>query len=155
MLITRLLTSLALIFLFSGFAVAQTGLSDRCQVFVAHVTGKKSADVGFSSARDLGTFDTVVGEEKLTSRTYRLPNTKLYVIASVWFTDESLASTKGADSISLRLMISTQPTSDMLRSLIYADAEMPLNGFDVGRVTTLVKTGNRTRVVIMECRPVA
>jgi hypothetical protein len=152
MLINRLIIPLALLFLYSSVALAQTDMSDRCQVFVAQVTGKKPADARFSSARELGRFDTVVAEEELTTRTYRLPNTKLFVVASVWYTDESLASTKGADSISLQLMISNRPTRDVLSSLVYADAEMPVNGFDVGRVTTFFKTGNRTRVVIMECR---
>lgn len=149
---TRIPFALVLLLMFAGLSVAQTAVSDRCHVFVANVTGKKVSSAKFSDARELGTFDTVVGEEELTTRTYRLPNSKLFVIASVWYTDESMASTKGADSMSLQLMIASRGTRDVLRSLAYADAEMPVNGFDVGRVTTFIKTANRSRVVVMECR---
>jgi hypothetical protein len=149
---TRIANSVATLFLLAGACLAQTAVSDRCHVYVASVTGKKPADAKFSNPTELGAFDTKAGEEELTTRTYRLPNTKLFVIASVWYTDESLASTKGADSISLQLMIAKRPTRNVLRSLVYADAEVPVVGFDVGRVTTFVKTGKRTRIVIMECR---
>ena len=148
----RLFMCIVLLLLVTTISSAQTDVSDRCRVFVADVIGKKSADVKFANEKELGMFDTVAGEEELTTRTYRLPRTKLFVIASVWYTDESLASDKGADSISLQLTISNRPKRDLLRSRLYADAEMPVVGFDVGRVTTLVKTTHRTQVVIMECR---
>jgi hypothetical protein len=149
---TRISVSLVALLLFTGVSFAQTGVSDRCKVFVVNITGKNPSDAKFSNAIELGAFDTIAGEEERTTKTYRLPNTRLYVIASVWYTDESLASAKGADSISLELLIGRQPRRDMLRSLTYADAEMPVVGFDVGRVTTSIKTGKRTRVVLMECR---
>jgi hypothetical protein len=37
-------------------------------------------------------------------------------------------------------------------SLSWAEAEMPLDGFDVGRVTMLVKFNGRTQLVLMECK---
>lgn len=148
----RIAIYLFVLLLFAGHCAAQTAVSDRCAVYVAGVTGKKAADAKFSNPTELGTFDTKAAEEELTTRTYRLPNTKLFVIASVWYTDESLASTKGADSVSLQLMIARRPARDVLRSLVYADAEVPVVGFDVARVTTFVKTGKRTQVLIMECR---
>ena len=90
---TRLLTASILLFLFAGAGFAQTDYSDRCHVYVASVTGRKASQAKFSELKELGTFDTVSGEEELTMRSYRLPGSKLFVIASVWYTDESLAST--------------------------------------------------------------
>ena len=74
---TRLAISAAVLFLFAGLSLAQTAVSDRCHVYVANVTGTKSSEARFSNPKELGAFDTVVGEEELTTKTYRLPNTSL------------------------------------------------------------------------------
>jgi hypothetical protein len=124
--------------------LAQSGNSDRCEVALADVkTGK---------ATELGTFTTVIAEEELTTRAFRLPGTKLYVVASVFYTDESMASEQGADSVSLELTLSRGRKRDVLRSLSWAEAEMPLNGFDVGRVSMTVRVNGRPKMVLMECR---
>src|SRR4051812_319701 len=111
--------------------LAQSGNADRCQVALADVRPQKSTE--------LGTFTTVIAEEELTTRAFRLPGTKLYVVASVFYTDESMASERGADSVSLELTLSRGRKRDVLRSLSWAEAEMPLNGFDVGRVSMIVR----------------
>lgn len=116
------------------------------------MTGKKADDADKAKGKELGTFDTVVGEEELTTKAYPLPKTNLFVVASVWYTDESMRSEKGSDSISLELMVSPTQKRDVLGSLTFSDAEMPLNGFDVGRVTTMFKHGRQTFMLIMECR---
>jgi hypothetical protein len=71
---TRIPFALVLLVIFAGLSFAQTAVSDRCRVFVANVAGQKTSNAKLSNARELGTFDTVVGEEELTTRTYRLPN---------------------------------------------------------------------------------
>lgn len=151
---TRLLISSMLVLLCAGVTSAQrrTGAPDRCQVFTATVSRHGTSEVYTSNPRELGAFDTISGEEELTTRSYRLPNTNLFVIASIFYTDESLVSTKGADSISMELLLSARPTRDVLRSSIYADGEVPVNGFDVGRVTMVVRLHGRMHVVFMECR---
>ena len=118
--------------------------SDRCEVALADVQSQKSAE--------LGTFTTVIAEEELTTRAFRLPGTKLHVVASVFYTDESMASEHGADSVSLELTLSRGRKRDMLRSLSWAEAEMPLNGFDVGRVSLMVRVSGRLKMIVMECR---
>ena len=140
------------LWLCAGVALAQSGNSDRCEVFAIDVTGKKLSQWRRLEPQKLGVFDTKIAEEELTTKIYPLPKTKLFVVASVWYTDESMASKRGADSISLQLFVSTKPKRDLLNSLAYSDAEMPLNAFDVGRVTTMAKTGRRTFLLMMECR---
>jgi len=151
-LLQKWLLPAVLLFIFAGTAAAQTAASDRCQVVAMEVTNKTTSNFDSARTRELGMFDTIVGEEELTTRIYRLPNSKLYVIASVWYTDESLASSKGADSISLQLTVSSRPKRDVFHSRIYADAELPFNGFDVARVTTFITTAGRKWVIVMECR---
>jgi len=124
--------------------LAQTSNSDRCTVAVADPQTKKSAQ--------LGSFQTIIAEEELTTRAFRLARTGLFVVASVFYTDESMVSEKGQDSISLELALSKGKQRDVLHSLSWAEAEMPLSTFDVGRVTTLIRANRRSKLVVMECR---
>jgi hypothetical protein len=110
------------------------------------------ADVKAGKVTGLGTFTTVIAEEELTTRAFQLPGTKLYVVASVFYTDESLASERGADSVSLELTLSRGRRRDVLRSLSWAEAEMPTDGFDVGRVGMIVRANGHPKMVLMECR---
>jgi len=61
---------------------------------------------------ELGSFATVIAEEELT-KAFRLPRTGLFIVASVFYTDESMASEKGADSISLELALSRGKQRDV------------------------------------------
>lgn len=146
-----LAASLAVIFL-GCIASAQKSNSDTCKVFAADVTGKQPDDMDSVKENLLGTFETIIGEEIDTTKIYRLPNTRLFVIANVFYTDESLASEQGHDSIAIELSVSTERKRDVLRSVVYADSEMSLNSFAAGRVTTMLKAGRRTFFILMECR---
>lgn len=121
---------------------AQNPNYDRCEVGVT--------DVGSERSRSLGTFDTVIGEEERTIRAFRLPGTKLFVVGAVFYTDESMASEQGSDSMSLELTLSHNARRNVLRSLSFADAEMPLK-VSVGRVSMLIKVTGRPHLVVMEC----
>src|ERR1041385_5611794 len=125
-------------------AFAQSANSDQCEVSVVDIKSKKGVL--------LGTFKTTIAEEELTTKSFLLPGTKLFIVASVFYTDESMSSTKGADSISLELALSRDRKRNVVASLNWAEAEMPLNGFDVGRVTMKVMTQGRRALVMMECR---
>lgn len=54
--------------------------------------------------------------------------------------------------MSLELALSRSRKRDVLRSISWAEAEIPLNAFDVGRVTVLVKSNGRSQLVVMECK---
>ena len=103
-------------------------------------------------ASELGSFHTVIGEEELTTRAFKLPSTGFFIVASVFYTDESMASEKGVDSVSLELALSKGKQRDVLRSLSWAEAEMPLSTFDIGRVSMLIKVNGRAQLVVMECK---
>jgi hypothetical protein len=128
----------------ASMTFAQKSNSDRCIVTAADLQAKKSAE--------LGSFNTVIAEEELTTRAFKLPRTALFIVASVFYTDESMASEKGADSVSLELALSRGKQRDVLASLSWAEAEMPLSTFDVGRVTMLIKVNGRSQLVLMECK---
>ena len=146
---------LLLLLLING-AASQTKYSDRCAVESVDVTGMKDSDFENDNALKLKSiklakFDTVVYEEELTTRAFRLPRTKLFVVASVWYTDESMAGEDSQDSMSLGLAISQKPKRDVLSSMQYAEAEVLLKHFEVARVTTIFKTQSRSFYIVMEC----
>ena len=132
------------LFLCASTAFAQKTYSDRCIVAVADLQTKKSVE--------LGSFSTVIAEEELTTQAFKLPGTAFFIVASVFYTDESMASRKGKDSISLELALSRSKQRDVWASLSWAEAEMPLSSFDVGRVSMLVKIKRRAQLVVMECK---
>jgi len=141
---SKTLCFVCVLFLYAPATFAQKANSDRCVVAVADTQTRKSAE--------LGSFSTVIAEEELTTKAFRLPRTGLFIVASVFYTDESMASEQGADSVSLELALSKSKERDVLRSLSWAAAEMPLSTFDIGRVTMLIKVNGRPQLVLMECK---
>ena len=126
--------------------------SDRCTVIVMDLTGKSIDEIRSAVEVNLGSFDTVISEGELTERTFRLPKTKLFVTARVSYDDETMASEKGPDSMFLELYVSAKPKPSILRSLVYAHAELPAGDFDVARVVTLARAAGRKQMLVMECR---
>jgi hypothetical protein len=110
------------------------------------------ADAPFPDAFTSRSYNTVLGEEELTTKEFKLAGSGLFIVASVFYTDESTASAKGRDCVSLELALSKGKERDVLRSLNWAAVEMPVSTFDVGRVSILIKVNGRTELVVMECR---
>ena len=157
-------TLLVLVLLASGVSAQTRG--DSCHVYVVDIAKAKRAlstadkaegDAAIAKALSMGQtifpeFMPTLGEEELTTKHYPFPGSTQVITASVFYTDESMASEKGSDSVMLELALSTGQKRDVLHSLSWAEAEIQLNDFEVGRVTMLVKSGGRPRLVIMECR---
>ncbi|HUU13983.1 MAG TPA: hypothetical protein VM182_09770 [Terriglobia bacterium] len=87
--------------LFCETVFAQQG--DQCQVYLLDVEAGRAALEEYFKSHDqqqvkdtpdpentLGTFSAEVGEEKLTTRHFPIPQTKLVVTAGVFYTDESM-----------------------------------------------------------------
>ena len=154
---TKILTASLLCFCGGNVLAQGSRYTDRCTVNFVNVTGIKTSDFENDTApnlkeRKLGTFDPVVNEEELTTRSFRLPNTKLYVIASVWYTDESMGGEDSQDSIMLQLTISPKPKRDIFAGLQFAEAEVLSRNFEVARATTIYKSRGRSFLITMECR---
>ena len=93
-----------------------------------------------------------VGEEERVTKFFRLPKTGWFVVASLYSTDESMASKHGADSIDLELSIAKRRKRDIFISPSYASSETPFNSFDVARVSIIVRAGGHRQMVVMECK---
>jgi hypothetical protein len=96
-------------------------------------------------------FKPLTGEEELTHKIVKIPQTGSTVHATVFFTDESLASNVGYDSISLALAVARNNGREP-KGLNNASAEVTLNNFDTARVMTPVNAGKRSFVAVLECR---
>ena len=100
--VKALCAPLLLIFLAYG-AAAQTG-ADTCHVYVVDLAGssralKTAAESEEALAKALSAAQTIfpefqptIGEEELTTKHYTFPGRKLVITASVYYTDESMAS---------------------------------------------------------------
>ena len=113
---------------------------------------KKPEEQEFVLVRPLGTFEPVVGEEERTTRAFRIPSTKLFAVASVFYTDESLYLEGQYDSVSLQVSVSTGTKLDPVNSLHSAEAEVMYSKSYAARVYTPFKIKGRPKLIVMECR---
>jgi hypothetical protein len=143
--------SLFIAYLFTLFtasaALAQSGSCfphcHRCEVYVADIqSGRVLKSIEFSP---------LTGEEELTTKVFRVPGTGLFVTASVFYTDESMLSQAGADSMELGLAVSRKMWAQAFASPNNAVAELTLNTFDTARVHTNIYSNGRSLLIEMQC----
>ena len=160
-----IIAKLALILL-SSLAAAQTA-GTACHVCVVDVEKAKKAAADFhetgnaeADAKALSTgqtvfpeFRPVIGEEELTRKTYPFPGSPLIISASDYYTDESMASAKGSDSMLVAIVVSPKAERDALSSENNAVSEVSLNDtLDTVRAKKYLKLNGRLYLVAIECR---
>jgi hypothetical protein len=98
-------------------------------------------------------FRPTIGEEQLTTRTYPFPKNPLVITASVYYTDESMASAEGSDSMLVGIVVSPKAQKDALSSPDNAITEVTLsdNRYTV-RVKKYMTVKDRLYLVGVECR---
>ena len=126
----------------SNDALAQRG-SDNCEMYVVDVDLKKDVM--------LEKFTTDIGEEVLTNKIYPLLKTGLLVTASVYYTDESMASTHGLDSMMLGVAVSKKALPNAFSTPNNAVAEVPLATLDVIRSKMYYKVNSKTYLIGVQC----
>ena len=94
------------------------------------------------------------GEEERITRFVKLPQSRWFVVASVYSTDESMPSKSGADSIDLELSLAKKRKRAIFNSPSYASAEIPYGTLDVGRVSMIVHSDRHRQLVVMECKAI-
>jgi hypothetical protein len=147
-------------------AASARDVKDLCRVMVVDVAkGLKAErehrerydperrDRAFAAAEVvLPEFSTVRGEEELTTKTYRFPGSRLlYITASVFYTDESMSSEQGADSMMLAVAVSRRRLREAVTAEDNAVAELTSAGFDTARVTKRVWVGGRLYILELHC----
>lgn len=137
---------------FASSCFAQGFMKFECVVATLNLDSAKSEAIAKQSVKQIGKFRVDgVGEEQRISKYFRLPKTKWFIVASLYSTDESLASRNGADSLDMELSLARQRRRNIFVSPSYASAEAPFNSFDVSRVTMIAKVDGHRQLVVMEC----
>ena len=141
---------------------------DSCYVYVVDVAkGEKAyneyvkskraeADIN-KALRDAQTlfpeFEPLIGEEELTTKNYPFPGSSLVITASVFYTDESMASVDGVDSMQIGITISPKAQRDAISATNNAVAEVTMNAHrDTLRVQQFIKVKRRRYLVGIQCR---
>jgi hypothetical protein len=103
----------------------------------------------------LGRFTPAIEEERLTTKNYPIIGTKRIVIASVFYTDESMFSskTKVADSVLISIAVSDKPHDSALEVLGSVNVEVTYTEYtDTVRQKTRFLSKGRSYLVGVECR---
>ena len=155
-----------MVLLLSSIAAAKTQ-RDICHVYVVDVDRARKAS---ESSRETGNaeadakalsvgqtlfpeFRPVIGEEELTTKSYPFPGSNLVITASVYYTDESMASAEGADSMLVGVAISSKAHRDAISAENNAVSEVTDNdNLDTVRAKKYVKVNGRLYLVGIECR---
>jgi hypothetical protein len=96
-------------------------------------------------------FVPTMSEEELTNKSFRLPGSKLRLVASVFPTDESMHSANGADSLKLGLGVSRKLGVNAFDIANNAVAEVTLSVLDTARVERTIYVGHRLMLTRLEC----
>ncbi|HYO92505.1 MAG TPA: hypothetical protein VEQ40_12750 [Pyrinomonadaceae bacterium] len=155
-----------LILLVALQAAAAQSMADACHVYLIDVEAAQKASDDYDRAttneqrekalsggiKILGKFSTKVAEEEMTTRTFPFPGSNYVITASVYYTDEMMASSNTADSMLLGIVVSDTAQESALNTPNNAVAEVTYNQFtDVVRVKTNVKLNNRSYLVGLQC----
>jgi hypothetical protein len=98
-------------------------------------------------------FKPAIGEEELTTKTYPFPQGRLIITASVYYTDESMASVDGMDSMLVGIVVGPKAQRDAISAEDNAVSEVTYNEqLDTIRAKKYVKVNGRVYLVGIECR---
>ncbi len=164
-----LLTRAILILLFIPAQAAAQSLSDYCHVYVFDLKVVEAALKKYPTGNDqedeklltsgitiIGNFAPKIGEEELTTKTYKLPGNGWVITASVFYTDESMYASKlkTQDSMAIGVAVGEKAyESAFEEAQNSAIAEVPYTEHaDTVRVKTFVSIRKRKYMVGLECR---
>jgi hypothetical protein len=102
---------------------------------------------------DYDKFVTKVGEEELTTRTFPFPRGNQVITASVFYTDELMASNGHSDSMLLAIYVGQKASKNAIFARGAAVAEVSYDdGTDMVRVKKNVTVDGRRYLVGLECK---
>jgi hypothetical protein len=150
------------------FAVAITPAQtrkDACHVYVVDVemarkaaeqfqpTGDPQRDAKAAGQTTFPEFSPTIGEEELTTKTYPFPGSRFIITASVYYTDESMASAGGSDSMMVAIAVAPQAQSNAISAENNAVSEVTDNDhLSAVRAKQFLKVNGRLHLVGVECR---
>lgn len=169
----KVIVATCLLFFLSAGIAAQTG-NDACHVYVVDIakskqtlenfreTGNAEADAKALSVGQtiFPEFYPIIGEEQLTTKHYKFPGGKLVITASVYYTDESMAShphgefTAHSESMLVGIALASKPMPDAISASAGESsiAEVTYDQFtNIVRAKKYVTTRGRSYLIGIEC----
>ena len=161
------LSILILLFASQAAAAAQS-LTDACHVYLIDIEAAQKAADAYDRATSaeqrekalsegvkiLGKFSAKVAEEEMTTKTFTFPGSNFVITASVYYTDEMMASTRTADSMLLGIVVANKAQENALNAPNNAVAEVAYTeSMDTARVKTNVEIKGRKYLVGLQCDP--
>ena len=144
-----------------GLSETTQAQSDVCHVFVVdsvlaeryyYASKEGQARLKKSVETIFPEFRPNIGEEELTTKTFRFPRSRLIITASVFYTDESLPSVRSADSIMVGIVVSPKKLRNAMTADDNAIAETT---YTVDPMTIkarkFVRVNNRLYALGIEC----
>jgi hypothetical protein len=159
--------------LFSASSALAQSSGDTCHVYVLDlkatarfrektdfaefVKKSKQEQEAIMSAAGVGkqfdAFTTKIAEEELTTKSYPFPGGKQVITASVFYTDESMASTGHPESVLMGIVVGAKAIESALDSNDAAIAEVSYDdNTDVVRVKRNIVINSCDYIVGLECR---
>jgi hypothetical protein len=89
--------------------------------------------------------------KSLTNKSFPLLKTGLVVTVSVYYTDESMASRHGADSMMVGVAVSKKALPNAFSTTNNAFAEVTLATLDVVRAKTYYKVNSKNYLIGVQC----
>ena len=134
----------------AGFAQGFTKFD--CLVATLNLDSSSPEVIRKRPIKEIGRFKVDgVGEEERISKYFRLPKTRWFIVATLYASDESMASKSGVESFDMELSLARGRKRNIFASPAYASAETPFNTFDIGRVSMIVRAGGHRQLVFMQC----
>ena len=153
---------IAVVLLCASGSVPAQNSSDSCHVYLVDVKAAQKtyetlapnaspeaqAKALASVMKILGVFPAVVGEEEMTTKSFPVPESKLIITASVFYTDESMPT----DSMTLGLVVSNRAEKDAISAPNNAVSEVNYDGnTKMVRVRKYVDVNGRNFLVGLQC----
>ena len=154
----------SVLFLLCGVTVGLSQAEEKCTVNLLEnrvaAKLKQEIDNGNPPADSkkgllqLGEFTTDIGEERLTSKSFKIPSTKHFVIASVYYTDESMGwKDVPTDSVYMGIAVSRKIRASAMGVPSRSLAEVNFTQLTkTMRVSTQAVVRGRRVTAILECK---
>jgi len=127
----------------------------RCVVGLQKGVSNRPDEVSIdlNSRIEIGSFDVTVAKNTDNLKVYRLPGTKLFVSATVYYEDHILGSEQHPDFVNMRIFVSPQKRDDFLTAVAYAETQVPFRAFgsdpyDSSTVTAVLRRQGRSFTMV-------
>jgi hypothetical protein len=164
----RLFTCAVLVLFFTPALAAGQNLSDYCHVYLIDMKVAEKALMKYPTGNDqqdakllssgtmiVGRFSPKIAEEELTTKIYQLPGADQIITASVFYTDETMFSTRSdtVESMWIGIAVSKKAQDSAFEAKNSAVAEITYTEHtDTIRVKTQANAQGRQWLVGLECR---